>query len=87
MLQMLMVNTLDHQTALTLQHSLQSITNLMALQAGQLPAVQLGLCGVVQQSQDVRLQVSFQACKLLCCSRMINEITAAIADDTSPTTV
>jgi len=56
-MQMLMISTLDHETVVTLQRSLQSITSLLALQTRHLPSVQLGLCGVVQHKKDVRLQV------------------------------
>ncbi len=56
-MQMLMISTLDHETVVTLQRSLQSITSLLALQTRHLPSVQLGLCGVVQHKKDVKLQV------------------------------
>lgn len=56
-MQMLMITTLDHETVVTLQSSLQSATSLLALQTRHLPSVQLGLCGVVQHKKDVKLQV------------------------------
>ena len=56
-MQMLMISTLNHETVVTLQRSLQSITSLLALQNRPLPSVQLGLCGVVQHKKDVKLQV------------------------------
>jgi hypothetical protein len=56
-MQMLMISTLDHEAVVTLQRSLQSITSLLALQTRHLPAVQLGLCGVVQHKKNVKLQV------------------------------
>ncbi|KAL0044610.1 hypothetical protein WJX82_002675 [Trebouxia sp. C0006] len=56
-MEMLMISTLDQETVVTLQRSLQSITSLLALQTRHLPSVQLGLCGVVQHKEDVRLQM------------------------------
>ena len=61
-MEMLMISTLDQETVVTLQRSLQSITSLLALQTRHLPSVQLGLCGVVQHKEDVRLQVEWLQC-------------------------
>ena len=58
MLHILMLDTLEHQTLLSVQECLKSVSSLIALQMQPLAAVKLGLCGVLRQSpKNVRLHV------------------------------
>ena len=56
---MLMVDALEQQATLSLQHSLWSVCGMLALQALNTSTVQLGLCAVICRNKMPQLQAWF----------------------------